>query len=70
VLVTPAYAFGVTFVLLKVLGSVMRLRAHESEESIGLDVSEHGEEAYATGEGALLLTPEDGLRAPALVAQP
>jgi Amt family ammonium transporter len=70
VLVTPAYAFGVTFVLLKLLGTVMRLRAHESEESIGLDVSEHGEEAYATGEGALLLTPEDGLRAPALVAQP
>jgi Amt family ammonium transporter len=70
VLVTPAYAFGVTFLLLKVLGAFMRLRAHDSEESIGLDVSEHGEEAYATGEGALLLTPEDGLRAPALGAQP
>ena len=69
VLVTPAYAFGVTFLLLKVLGLFMRLRVHPSEESIGLDVSEHGEEAYATGEGAILLTSEDGARTPVPVAQ-
>jgi len=70
VLATPAYAFGATFVILKGLGLVMRLRVHEREEMIGLDVSEHGEEAYATGEGAILLTPEDGVRPPVAVAQP
>jgi Amt family ammonium transporter len=68
VLVTPAYAFAATFLILKGLGLVMRLRVHDREEMIGLDVSEHGEEAYATGEGALLLTPEDGVR-PVAVAR-
>jgi Amt family ammonium transporter len=70
VLATPAYAAGMTFVILKVLGLVMRLRVHEREESVGLDVSEHGEEAYASGEGAILLTPEDGLMPPVALAQP
>jgi len=70
VLTGPAYAFTATFVILKVLGLVMPLRASEREESLGLDIVEHGEEAYATGEGALLLTPEDGLSAPVPVAQP
>ncbi|MEO6496668.1 MAG: ammonia channel protein, partial [Solirubrobacteraceae bacterium] len=68
VLATPAYAFGATFLILKGLGLVMRLRVHEREESIGLDVSEHGEEAYATGQGAILLTPEDDVRPPVAVA--
>jgi Amt family ammonium transporter len=69
VLATPAYAAGMTFLILKGLGLVMRLRVHDREESIGLDVSEHGEEAYASGEGAILLTPEDGVRPPVAVAQ-
>jgi Amt family ammonium transporter len=66
----PAYAFTATFVILKGLGLVMPLRVTEREESVGLDVVEHGEEAYATGEGAVLLTPEDGVSAPVAVAQP
>ncbi|MFL5845366.1 MAG: ammonium transporter [Solirubrobacteraceae bacterium] len=70
VLVTPAYAFAMTFAILKGLGLVMRLRVHDREESIGLDVSEHGEEAYATGEGALLLSVEDGVKPIVPVAQP
>ncbi|MCW2992015.1 MAG: ammonium transporter [Solirubrobacterales bacterium] len=70
ILVTPAYAFAATFAILKGLGLVMRLRVHDREESTGLDVSEHGEEAYATGEGALLLSVEDGARPPVPVAQP
>jgi Amt family ammonium transporter len=70
VLTGPAYAVVVTFIILKVLGKLMPLRAEERDESIGLDVTEHGEEAYATGEGAILLTPEDGVRAPVAVAQP
>ena len=55
---TPAYAFVATYVLLKVMGALMPLRADEHEESLGLDVTYHGEEAYASGEGAILVTPE------------
>jgi Amt family ammonium transporter len=56
--VAPAYAFGATFILLKVLGALMPLRADERQESIGMDILEHGEEAYATGEGAILVMPD------------
>jgi Amt family ammonium transporter len=56
--VTPAYAFIVTFLLLKLVGAVMPLRASEHDEAIGMDVVYHGEEAYASGEGAILVTPE------------
>jgi Amt family ammonium transporter len=66
----PAYAFFATFILLKLIGAVMPLRATERDEAIGMDVVQHGEEAYVTGEGALLLTPEDETRAPVPVADP
>ena len=35
----------------------MPLRATEREEALGMDVVSHGEEAYATGEGAILVAP-------------
>ncbi|MGH2926263.1 MAG: hypothetical protein ACRDK1_09870 [Solirubrobacterales bacterium] len=35
----------------------MPLRATEREEALGMDVVQHGEEAYVTGEGAILVTP-------------
>ena len=66
----PAYAFTVTFVLLKLIGAVMPLRASEREEALGMDVTYHGEEAYVTGEGAILVVPEDGAPAPIPVADP
>ncbi|MGZ5348240.1 MAG: ammonium transporter [Solirubrobacterales bacterium] len=66
----PAYAFGATFVLLKAIGAVMPLRVSEAEEAQGLDVTQHGEEAYASGEGAILITPEAGEPGGALVADP
>ena len=56
-LVAPAYAFGATFVLLKLIGLFSPLRATEREEALGLDIVSHGEEAYATGEGAILVEP-------------
>jgi len=56
--VTPAYAFIATFVLLKVIGAVMPLRATEHDEALGMDVVYHGEEAYVTGEGAILVIPD------------
>jgi Amt family ammonium transporter len=56
--VTPAYAFIMTFILLKIVGLVMPLRATEHDEAVGMDVVYHGEEAYPTGEGAILVIPE------------
>ena len=66
----PAYAFVATFVLLRVIMLVMPLRATEREESLGMDVVQHGEEAYATGEGAILVAPEAGVEANVPVANP
>jgi Amt family ammonium transporter len=62
-LVAPVYAFGVTYVLLRVIGMLMPLRGTERQEALGMDVVQHGEEAYATGEGAILVTPEAGIEA-------
>ena len=63
-LATPVYAFVMTFVLLKLIGLVIPLRAEEHDESLGMDVTQHGEEAYATGEGAILVLPDgDGFGA-------
>jgi ammonium transporter, Amt family len=67
-LAAPAYAFIATYVLLRVIGAVMPLRATEHDEAIGMDFAYHGEEAYATGEGAILVAPDaDG---EVLVADP
>jgi len=52
---TPVYAFVATYVLLKLVGAVMPLRASEQEEATGMDLVYHGEEAYPTGEGAILV---------------
>ncbi len=60
VLAAPAYAFGATFVILRVIGLFTPLRVTGREEAVGMDVSQHGEEAYTTGEGAILVGPEGG----------
>jgi len=41
------YAFAVTFILAKVIDTTIGLRVTEEEEYIGLDISQHGEKAYA-----------------------
>jgi Amt family ammonium transporter len=69
-LAAPAYAFVGTFVILRLLGLVMPLRATEREEALGMDVVQHGEQAYTAGEGAILLTPEVGVDAPLATARP
>jgi Amt family ammonium transporter len=38
-----------------VIGFGFNLRASAKEEGIGLDVTQHGEEAYSRGEGAILV---------------
>jgi len=67
---TPAYAFGATFLLLKLVGAIMPLRASDREQAIGMDVVQHGEEAYASGEGAILIEPDGTTPAGVLVADP
>ncbi len=40
------YSGVMSFVLLKVIGLVIPLRAESGDEAAGLDVTQHGEEAY------------------------
>jgi Amt family ammonium transporter len=49
VLAAIVYSGLATFVILKLVGLVISLRATATEESEGLDITEHGEEAYAFG---------------------
>ncbi len=46
VAVVWAFAFGVTYVILKVLSKFMPLRMTKDEEKIGADIIQHGESAY------------------------
>jgi ammonium transporter, Amt family len=62
-LAAPVYAFVVTYVLLRLVNLAFPLRASEQEETLGMDVVQHGEEAYSSGEGAILVTPEAGVEA-------
>jgi ammonium transporter, Amt family len=68
--VTPVYAFGMTYALLRVMGALMPLRVTDIEEAVGMDIVEHGEEAYATGEGAILVPPDSSPDARRLVSDP
>ncbi|MDN5310042.1 MAG: ammonium transporter, Amt family [Methanolobus sp.] len=45
--VAVAYAFGMTYLLAKVVDNVMGLRVTEEEEYVGLDISQHGESTTA-----------------------
>ncbi|MCC9294326.1 ammonium transporter [Clostridium sp. WLY-B-L2] len=46
VLSSVVYSAVVTFIIIKVINAVSSIRAGEKEEQVGLDVTEHGEEAY------------------------
>jgi Amt family ammonium transporter len=46
VLATIVYAGGVTWVLVMVLDKTMGLRVEEEDERMGLDITQHGEQAY------------------------
>jgi Amt family ammonium transporter len=61
------YSSIMTFVILKVIGAVMPLRAESGDEGMGMDVTQHGEEAYSRGEGAILVLPD--VEAPAVTVQ-
>ncbi len=62
VLAAIAYSAVVSFVLLRLIGAVMPLGAPVRDEGVGLDVSQHGEEAYSSAEGAILILKTEGGR--------
>lgn len=47
VVAVVVYTVAVTWVLLKVVDATIGLRVKEEEEAVGLDISQHGERAYA-----------------------
>jgi Amt family ammonium transporter len=53
------YAGAMTFVILKVLGAMTALKAAPRTEGLGMDVTQHGEEAYGNGEGSILVLPSE-----------
>ena len=55
VLATIVYSVVLTLIILKVIALVARLRSDVREEGLGMDFTQHGEEAYSRGEGAILL---------------
>ncbi len=59
VLIVMLYSGTATFGILKLLALVMPLRAAVRDEKLGLDVSDHGEEAYTHGDGAILVKPRE-----------
>jgi ammonium transporter, Amt family len=67
VLAALAFSATGTYLILKLVGLFSPLRVASREEGLGLDVSEHGESAYARGEGAILVLPET-LAAPSAAA--
>ncbi len=55
VLATIAFAGIATFIILKVVGLVCKLRANDEEEEVGLDLTLHGEDAYPDIVGGTIL---------------
>jgi len=53
---SAAYSGVMSLILLKAIGAVMPLRAGAADEATGLDVSQHGEEAYIHAEGAVAMS--------------
>ena len=67
ILAALLYSGIVSFILLKLISLVMPLRATSNEEDEGLDISQHGEEAYLTvGSGVSMMTETEHNTAPAL----
>jgi ammonium transporter, Amt family len=52
VLAAIVYSGVMSFILLKAIGAVIPLRANAADEGVGLDVSQHGEEAYVHAGGS------------------
>lgn len=57
VLATILFSGLGTWAIVKGLAAVVAIRATPKEEGLGLDVTQHGEEAYSRLEGAILVQP-------------
>jgi Amt family ammonium transporter len=68
VLAVAAYSAVASWAILKLVSLVAPLRVSNRDEGLGLDVSQHGEEAYGRGEGALLILRDPGRADPAPAA--
>ena len=60
VIATIAFSAVMTFIIVKIMTLLVHVRATSHEQGIGLDISQHGEEAYSRGEGAILILPDGG----------
>jgi Amt family ammonium transporter len=56
------YSGAMSFVLLKLIGLAIPLRAAQADETVGLDVSQHGEEAYIHERGMSSTIADVGIR--------
>ncbi len=70
VVVTLAFSFGATFLILKLVQATIGLRVAESQEVDGLDLSQHAEVGYAFAEGAGGSSPVHAPPAPAHALNP
>ena len=52
---TIVYSAVASFVLLKAIALVTKLTADARDQGLGMDITQHGEEAYTHGEGAVLV---------------
>ncbi len=62
VVATIVYSVAGTFVILKLVALVSPLRASEKEEGIGMDVTQHGEEAYSRASFTLIEAKDETRR--------
>jgi Amt family ammonium transporter len=60
ILATIAFSAAGTFAIIKLVRLLAPVRATARDEGLGLDVTQHGEEAYSRGEGAILVLPDAG----------
>jgi Amt family ammonium transporter len=60
VLAAIVYSGLMSFVLLKLIGLIMPLRATSADEASGLDITLHGEEAYLHADGSMAVLPAGG----------
>jgi Amt family ammonium transporter len=67
---TMIYSLIMSFALLKLVGALMPLRATADDESVGLDLSQHGEEAYVHAEGSGTMLEARETSHDAVVVQP
>jgi Amt family ammonium transporter len=70
VLATAAYSAGMSWTLLRGIGWVSALVAEAKLQARGLDIGLHGEEAYSSGEGAILVLPDPATESPQPVVLP